>query len=244
MILFLIFALIIRLPIVFSLIARQCYPNKEKKFNTFLNYLAPILILHSYQSYAFEVVLDKERLNTAVVVLENLALNTMSMFVMSTCCRMMSNSWKRFAVIFVHQILLLMSVVSLGARVDDVPFLQQMLKCFPSYIALVAGTVALLHQLQIFADRLNELSVNQMKRGLDMQQRVMSILDRLNVAVIELTEDLSRISFTNVAGFEFLKSAYQQSKNLNEDALPPQLQKNQFLKRQLQSSDSNTEEDK
>jgi signal transduction histidine kinase len=29
------------------------------------------------------------------------------------------------------------------------------------------------------------------------------------VAVIELTEDFSRISFTNVAGFEFLKSAYQ-----------------------------------
>ena len=133
-----------------------------------------------------------------------------------------------------HQILLLISVVSLGAAVDDVTFKKQMIKCFPSYIALVAGTVALLHQLQVFADRLNELSVNQMKRGLDMQQRVMSILDRLNVAVIELTEDLSRISFTNVAGFEFLKSAYQQSKNLNEDALPPQLQKNQFLKRQLQ----------
>jgi hypothetical protein len=43
------------------------------------------------------------------------------------------------------------------------------------------------------------------------------------VAVIELTEDLSRISFTNVAGFEFLKNAYQQSRNLGEDALPPQL---------------------
>ena len=79
-----------------------------------------------------------------------------------------------------------------------------------------------------------ELSVNQLKRGFDMQQRVIKILDRLNVAVIELTEDLNRISFTNVAGFEFLKSAYQKSKNLNEDALPPQLQKNQFLKKQLQ----------
>jgi DNA modification methylase len=55
---------------------------------------------------------------------------------------------------------------------------------------------------------------------------VISILDRLNVAVIELTEDLSHISFTNVAGFEFLKSAYQQSKNLNEEDLPPLLQKN------------------
>jgi hypothetical protein len=43
------------------------------------------------------------------------------------------------------------------------------------------------------------------------------------VAVIELTEDLSQISFTNVAGFEFIKSAYQQSKNLNKDDLPPQL---------------------
>jgi hypothetical protein len=43
------------------------------------------------------------------------------------------------------------------------------------------------------------------------------------VAVIELTEDFSRISFTNVAGFEFLKSAYLQSKNLDEDAIPPQL---------------------
>jgi hypothetical protein len=54
-----------------------------------------------------------------------------------------------------------------------------------------------------------ELSINQMKRGFDMQQRVIKILDQLNVAVIELTEDLSRISFSNVAGFEFLKSAYQ-----------------------------------
>jgi len=68
-----------------------------------------------------------------------------------------------------------------------------------------------------------ELSVNQLKRGFDMQQRVISILDRLNVAVIELTEDFSSISFTNVAGFEFIKSAYQQSKNLNKDDLPPQL---------------------
>ena len=54
-----------------------------------------------------------------------------------------------------------------------------------------------------------ELSVSQLKRGFDMQRRVISILDRLDVAVIELTEDLSRISFTNIAGFEFLKSAYQ-----------------------------------
>jgi hypothetical protein len=29
------------------------------------------------------------------------------------------------------------------------------------------------------------------------------------VAVIELTEDLSRITFTNGAGFELLKTAYQ-----------------------------------
>jgi hypothetical protein len=64
------------------------------------------------------------------------------------------------------------------------------------------------------------------------------------VAVIELTEDLSRISFTNVAGFELLKSAYQQSKDLNEENLPPQLQKNLFLKRQLQSTESECDEDK
>jgi hypothetical protein len=66
-----------------------------------------------------------------------------------------------------------------------------------------------------------ELSVSQLKRGFDMQRRVISILDRLDVAVIELTEDLTRISFSNIAGFEFLKSAFQQSKNLNEEALPP-----------------------
>jgi hypothetical protein len=58
------------------------------------------------------------------------------------------------------------------------------------------------------------------------------------VAVIELTEDLGCISFANVAGFEFLKSAYKKAKILNEEDLPPQLKKNQFLTRQLQLSDS------
>ena len=53
-----------------------------------------------------------------------------------------------------------------------------------------------------------ELSVSQLKRGFEMQQRVIQILDRLNVAVIELTADRNRISYANVAGFELLKNSY------------------------------------
>ena len=64
------------------------------------------------------------------------------------------------------------------------------------------------------------------------------------MAVIELTEDLNRISFTNSAGFEFLKSAYSKSKNLVEEALPPQLKENQFLRKQLQSLDSESDIDR
>ena len=109
---------------------------------------------------------------------------------------------------------------------------------------MFVGGVYCLHQVQEFADQMVDLSVSQLKRGFDMQSRVISILDRLDVAVIELTEDLSRISFTNVAGFQFLKSAYQQFKNLNEDALPPQLQKNQFLKEYYLSTDSDSDANK
>ena len=70
------------------------------------------------------------------------------------------------------------------------------------------GTVYLLKRGQDFADEMAVLSVNQLERGFDMQHRVISILDRLNIAVIELTEDLSRITFTNEAGFKLIKSAY------------------------------------
>lgn len=76
------------------------------------------------------------------------------------------------------------------------------------FITITVGSVALITNAQDFMDEMQGLTIMQVQRGFEMQQRVISILDRLNVAVIELTEDLSRISFTNVAGFEFIKNAY------------------------------------
>jgi signal transduction histidine kinase len=70
-----------------------------------------------------------------------------------------------------------------------------------------------------------------LRSGLELQQRVYTILDGLNIAVIEIEHDQNRISFSNVAGFKLLQTSF--SMNNPRVALPKMLQRNEFLKSHL-----------
>ena len=60
-----------------------------------------------------------------------------------------------------------------------------------------------------------------------MQQRVYSILDGLNIAVIEMDPVKNNISFSNEAAFKLLQSSYRQMHP--QSPLPDLLTKNKFL---------------
>ena len=76
-----------------------------------------------------------------------------------------------------------------------------------------------------------KISETILRRGIDLQQRVYTILDGLNIAVIEIEHEQSRISFSNEAGFKLLKSTFSLSKL--HTRLPKLLQQNEFLKSHL-----------
>jgi hypothetical protein len=76
-----------------------------------------------------------------------------------------------------------------------------------------------------------EQSKINIERSLSFQQHICSILDGLNVAVIELDSGTDSISYSNEAGFKLMQSFFR-SKHSNEP-LPNLLKKNRFLQTHL-----------
>jgi hypothetical protein len=63
--------------------------------------------------------------NTSFVMFATLDVFVTNMLAMSGCCRMIKNTWTRFAVIFFYVVVAIISIVRTGAIADNQPFLEQ-----------------------------------------------------------------------------------------------------------------------
>ena len=116
-----------------------------------MNYWVPFYFLY---------VLVKEVSEDPVIVESNLttvlfiALGRIlvSMLAISGCCRMIKNYWIRLAVIIVHQVVLIASIVRLGAVADNSTFLPILKESMAIAIINTIVSVILLQASQEFAD--------------------------------------------------------------------------------------------
>ena len=72
---------------------------------------------------------------------------------------------------------------------------------FLSFIALLAIT----HSTRLLTEQYKYSLIGNIRKALETESRVHRILDGLNVAVIEIEQDQSKITYANKLGFDLLQ---------------------------------------
>ena len=98
----------------------------------------------------------------------------------------------------------------------------------PTVICFWLGTTITIFLIINKQQRDDLISLEALKNVLELQQRTYRILNKLDIAIIELETDTNKISYSNDAGFQLLQSLYkQQHKEVTR--MPSLLEENRFF---------------
>lgn len=81
-------------------------------------------------------------------------------------------------------------------------------EAWPTVICFWLGTVGTIILIINKQHRDDKIALQALKNVLELQQRTYHILNKLDIAVIELETDSNKISYSNDAGFQLLQSLY------------------------------------